>query len=249
MAKAQGKCIFCEGAGLTKEHVFPKWARRLLTAEPTHVVKKTAGLGSTALISNVDQRQGYIFNRRLRVVCGNCNSGWMSQVESKGKDVLARLISGETISILGKDDQAAISIWSCLRTAVFETDHPTYAVMLRAEYDHIFRTHAPPAHWRVLVCRNVAEDWQTRIFHWGGEIAVPGVPRSGRANAQRTLIGMGNLAICISSSTLTTTHELADKISPRQMHQIFPYRGEIDWDSTAALGSEALTAIANWSGQ
>ena len=50
-SKAQGKCIFCGGEGLTKEHVWPNWIKSVLPRDSTeHHTQYT--LGITALPMN-----------------------------------------------------------------------------------------------------------------------------------------------------------------------------------------------------
>lgn len=84
-AQAQGKCIFCSKAGLTKEHLWPVWATPLL--ENSRAEKHTEQLFTTQntvpiIPPRTKTKPGHLRTKKLRVVCGCCNSGWMSALEN-----------------------------------------------------------------------------------------------------------------------------------------------------------------------
>jgi hypothetical protein len=81
MPQQVGRCIFCGGRGLTKEHVWPKWLRGALDPSittPRHFYS-TSGFGRRRSYTH---RSGSIESRRMRIVCERCNTGWMSRLQN-----------------------------------------------------------------------------------------------------------------------------------------------------------------------
>ena len=247
MAQVQGKCIFCGGTGLTKEHVFPKWSRTLLEAAPSHThsrIMVTSGPFPNSAFVTPDSRakQGFL-NQRLRVVCRSCNTGWMSNIETASKDILSRLINGETVR-LGEVDQRQIALWVTLKSAVFDRDDPATAALIADEYSYIKSNMRPPENWRIFVAKNVAQDWQTRIFHLGAEFMSVNGMRQSRINTQKTMIGMKNVVLCAISSTAQNPAGVVERMRSSAMWQIWPFMEEFDWPLPEGLGSDYLNQFA-----
>ncbi len=101
------QCVFCGSeSDLTREHVLPDWLTEIgLEFEPQiHHVGPI----------NVLPREwtSKPFRTTVRMVCGNCNSGWLSELEGAAKPILAPLIRGEGRRI-PYEDQALIAAWTC----------------------------------------------------------------------------------------------------------------------------------------
>ena len=75
------ECLFCGNIGrLTEEHVYGDWLQKLGFRGP----------GVRELIEDADLenrilQEGNPFNKRLRIVCEDCNGGWMSALETAAK--------------------------------------------------------------------------------------------------------------------------------------------------------------------
>lgn len=250
MARAQGRCIFCQGTGLSKEHIFPKWMRTLLdtNGEAGHSVDRMniSPLLNTNIVTVTpasQDQQGHLFNRRLRVVCKLCNGGWMSGVEASAKNVLAKLITGETMR-LDADAQEKLSFWTCLRVAVFERDHPPTAAMTIEEYALIYEHRRIPPNWRVFIAANDSLEWHTRIFHSGMKVQTKGFPPVNKMNTQKTIIGMKRAVLHAVSSTTQNAERLLNKMSPDKMEQIHPYCREVNWPVSNPLKTDYLQSMA-----
>lgn len=105
-------CIFCQqDRVLTAEHVFPKWMTNLFPR----------GTGFTVALADDESEKviefgGRKFNYTSRVVCGSCNSGWMSAIEGEACGLLTALIRGEQ-SELDLDDVILLGRWTT-KTAI-----------------------------------------------------------------------------------------------------------------------------------
>ena len=78
-------CIFCGGAALTREHVWPAWF--LKEHAKTPVVMERTGSRTVTLPMATLQLV-------LRRVCASCNNEWMSRLENAAKPLLSPVIRG-----------------------------------------------------------------------------------------------------------------------------------------------------------
>ncbi len=65
------------------------------------------------------ERSGHLFTLKNRVVCRDCNSGWMSEVENETKPLLLNMIGGKEIEIT-YDDIQKIAFWIALKIVTAE---------------------------------------------------------------------------------------------------------------------------------
>src|ERR1035441_6850782 len=100
------RCLFCEADGtLSREHVWPRWIATLLP--DGHRFSSRGAVGRHG--SQPEARFGEVFESvdscswTARVVCGSCNSGWMSSLESAAQPILAPLLTGESTTLCGAD--------------------------------------------------------------------------------------------------------------------------------------------------
>jgi hypothetical protein len=99
-------CAFCGTTGkLTSEHVFGDWLTRIgLELDP--------GVHVAGPLNRMEREIGVTkpFRNKVRDVCGPCNNGWMSELESVAKRALTPCILGESGTI-AQADQGAIAAW------------------------------------------------------------------------------------------------------------------------------------------
>lgn len=97
------QCLMCGDSGrLTREHAMPAWIDQAVGATSNGVVLHMyAPRPETGVAQRV-----WSTNRidiKVKNVCSACNNGWMSQLESEAKDVLAPLIQGEPRTLTPAD--------------------------------------------------------------------------------------------------------------------------------------------------
>src|SRR6266853_3297846 len=116
-AQPQGKCIFCSKAGLTKEHLWPVWATPLLgNSRAEKHTEQLFTTQNTVLIRppRTKAKPGNLRTKKLRVVCGGCNSGWMSALENAVKPMLTALVTSQPRA-LTPDDLDVLARWVALK--------------------------------------------------------------------------------------------------------------------------------------
>lgn len=99
-------CIFChrEGKRLTREHVYPDWLSKLF--DP-----KIVGINEVSGDSVNRVWQGAVFQHKLKLVCAECNNGWMSDIEGSVKDLLISLAFTHDGHTLSQESQRKLSLW------------------------------------------------------------------------------------------------------------------------------------------
>jgi hypothetical protein len=102
-------CIFCgkREAKLTAEHVLPKW----LQLEVGGSLKGGFRGLHVDLVGSVSERKASGNSLTLRDVCGHCNSGWMSDLETAFGALLPRLRSSTAPNAFSKGERHTIAAW------------------------------------------------------------------------------------------------------------------------------------------
>ncbi|MFD5711316.1 hypothetical protein ACFWHW_13115 [Streptomyces pharetrae] len=110
-------CVFCGGTPLTKEHVLPRWLKVAL--DPTVRRHQYVRLS----VDTVRHHQAPPLNEQVKVVCSECNSGWMNQLEENVRRFLPDLIRGNPCD-LDAEAQRALAAWSLKTMLMFQHTHP-----------------------------------------------------------------------------------------------------------------------------
>ncbi len=124
------KCIFCQKeATLTAEHVLPDWLCDLYP-EPQFVVNELLG-------AEIKRWPSKIFQHKVKVVCGECNNGWMSTLESDVKPVITKLVTLNSVAIDEKT-QKLLSFWTQKTLLMLNQATPGLLKITQDLYDDIY---------------------------------------------------------------------------------------------------------------
>lgn len=112
MSKA---CLFCgaTGAGtLTNEHVNPAWLLEYLKLPDDDMLFQGVASSETGTLTQ-PPRVHSSFNFLQGHVCGDCNTGWMSRLESASKPLIISMIDEtRTIESLSPAEAAVVGKWA-----------------------------------------------------------------------------------------------------------------------------------------
>ena len=167
LVKPHGRCIFCGGTGLSKEHIWSDWLSGLIPRNDEHgehwgrmhrdsgsrEVEWTEPPASSA-------RQGSVFQRKVRNVCERrCNNGWMSRVVDRAKPHVERMILGKSFQ-LDRKEQTDLAAWIGITTVIQEFAN-RHGVRRIPPEDRtvLMNTEAPPLSWSIWVARYTGEWW------------------------------------------------------------------------------------------
>lgn len=103
-------CLFCSSAAdMTEEHIFGKWAAKILQVKYPIKVK----------INGTKPFEGSATRKTLKVstnrVCKGCNTGWLAELEKSSQPLLKYIILGETKKVpehFDPAEQHTIALWA-----------------------------------------------------------------------------------------------------------------------------------------
>lgn len=108
----KGTCVFCGRSPpeiqMSKEHIWSDWLQDVLPRYGTRTEAFTTDLLKKP--HTIQVKQGDVSTKKVRVVCTECNGGWMSGIVNKAKPIAAKLISGEELQ-LDAGAQQALANW------------------------------------------------------------------------------------------------------------------------------------------
>jgi hypothetical protein len=159
MSVNEWTCLFC-GRGrpdvrISHEHGVPKWIKRIPS------IAETIELAPSAKYREVPITRYDVANQRRQTeliktstkalhvtqmtlkVCETCNTGWMSQLETKVKPILTPAIEGESKTLSLKEAHT-VSIWASKTAAVAELDLPEVQMISNRQRAAIMRGEMPP---------------------------------------------------------------------------------------------------------
>jgi hypothetical protein len=111
-AQMPKKCTFCTKPADSREHIFSDWMIRMLPRTMWHMNER---LNSGEYVSY----KGKKVKMTARVVCGECNNGWMSQLEDQhAKVAMQHLLLGNNVAMINFKDMAAIAAYAFKTTVL-----------------------------------------------------------------------------------------------------------------------------------
>jgi hypothetical protein len=127
-------CVFCESGKPTREHALPVW----ISAE-------LPGGGPFRFDQGGKQWLSKDAGKVVKAVCGDCNNGWMSDLEGQAKPFLAPAIRGERF-LLAIPDQVTVATWAAKTALMCEQARLAAPgdFVSRTQHRHLFR-HKEPA--------------------------------------------------------------------------------------------------------
>jgi len=112
-------CGFCGGSGVTKEHVWPDWLRKLILDSRSSIGQKTF----TMEVENAARTARFAsttLESTVKMPCAMCNNGWMSALEVDVKTFMAGMVFPGVKTMLTHERQSLLTRWAVKTAMVFE---------------------------------------------------------------------------------------------------------------------------------
>src|SRR5437868_1820071 len=110
-------CIFCDNplTGLrAEEHVIPRWLMEYLGVTDDQLYLAVANSQDDTIVKDRTHVAGNFVEGR---VCGDCNNGWMNNLEKQTRELLKPLIEGTTnLLSISDDERTTLAKWARIRT-------------------------------------------------------------------------------------------------------------------------------------
>lgn len=226
MSKEQKKCIFCKGTGMTKQHVFPQWLKNVVELpDPTTGSLKSIGDvkayvfdGDGAIIDVIKQpfyehKQGHVGSTALRIVCSNCNLGWMSSLEELAKPILTPLIKRGKVTLVA-DEITILARWVFMTSIMHEYCQPNPEMgsyTLYSEIENYRLNNKLPVNWNIYIGYTEDKEWIYRRIQHSRRVYLKEDLDKGITNCYSILesiaFGLGNVFI-MSFYSEFPNHEL-----------------------------------------
>jgi hypothetical protein len=198
-------CIFCQTTTkMTNEHVWGDWIkdhveRRANKHGHAYVLKPRPGEPDEVVVRT---RAGDHIDAKVKIVCADCNSGWMSRLQETAKPFLIPLFKGENWSI-NQTAQSIIAAWIAMATTTGEhiSAEKKRVSIPQADHDHLMKTQTASLDWCIWIGRFERTDWPGQWIHTTVPILdaedfsdfVPNDPRA--TKLQATVFTIGQLYV------------------------------------------------------
>jgi hypothetical protein len=225
-------CIFCGSQErLSGEHVYANWLREFLPRRvkyTSHWVSQDGGDVKRGKLS----RPGDPFSQRLRIVCKNCNSGWMSQLQTASKPFLVPLLQGEWPA-LDAPAQLAVARWITMTSMVIEFADPPTAEVPWTHRADFSETRSIQPNWHVWIGRHDPGSKHSAYFnHFGWHLlrSHKRLPFLRTYHLQTTTFTVGKL---LSHVYMATPKRIASSFDPFDFGRTFalqplvPFYGQV----------------------
>ncbi len=251
------RCIFCGKQGkVTKEHVWPQWARDHLKFDDDRYTAASVQRGQDkAEHPSARNGGGDPRFRTLRVVCRDCNSGWMGALQEAAKPLLLAMIGNEPLR-LTYDDQATLAAWATMTFMVAENFFGDLIISPEPERYEFRNSQRALPNWKVWIARYEREAWRAHYVRIPLPLKSPDAPatadgESGVLNSFAATFVFGNVlfqAFMCPYVAFTDGLEIDDPEG--RIVQVWPPRAPVDWPTpqlSEAHAKRFVTMIADGS--
>lgn len=148
-------CIFCEREGkLSKEHLWPNWLGKMYVraGDEKYSFGSKTYLDKELQRDGVHEKPGHLFSLKNRVVCQECNNGWMSEVEEEVKPIILKLIGGKKLKVSDLELKA-LSFWLAMKvvTAEFAEKKESLEVTPQRERKAMMEHKKMPSYFNIFI--------------------------------------------------------------------------------------------------
>jgi hypothetical protein len=225
-------CVFLRGTPLTREHVIPRWLTSVLPEQAKFrgqdqlIVLQSPGHTSSEIeLPHREVREP--FNEvTVRMVCRNCNSGWMNAVEEAARASITKLARGEQIE-LGSEEAEALATWAVKTTLMAHLTTVEGASGIADVYSAFFAERKPPGNSVVWAAATGAEEWGLRFELVGALIAtedeIQSYDLTEPVNTVSATFGLSKLLLhVVLTARPSVSYPPLDEIHPGAVERLWP---------------------------
>lgn len=243
-------CIFCGRNGnKSKEHLWPEWMHLYLPSvgDGNHIREVNTFQWNTQVGENKLKRPGNIFTIKARVVCKDCNSGWMSRLEEAVKPTFTRMIKGEKLSLHEKD-QELLSRWIAMKVIVGEHVEKGIHVTPKRDRHLLKEENKIPEYFAIHVSSHASKS-DTAWLRISNTLALsPNGPNPPLVNVKRNTQSIaflcGRVFIFVFASREVGIDSTAF-IKTDNLHRIYPQELEnIEWPTEKPVTKQEMGNLA-----
>ena len=199
-------------------------------------------------------RNGTANTKTIKVVCENCNNGWMGMLETEVQPILTPLIKGEVI-ILIAPQRVTLVQWIVMKLLVAEHNsyrgHPADPIFDQGARTVFMQARAIPDGIDIHIGMQNSPKWVTGYHRhatglgWTEVLPAPLPPATRTKNVQTVTWGIGKLIIHLSAVTVPEVRAALslDRVGP--LDRLWPLGGDIVWPPRYFVTEEFIDDLAD----
>ncbi|MDR3530904.1 MAG: hypothetical protein P4L90_10165 [Rhodopila sp.] len=195
----------------------PTAPKRALHTTGLTLIDEDGRYQSTMNLRGKLARSGEMLDRKLQVVCGHCNGGWMSRLQKRAKPYLVPRIQSNWAQPLDESGQRAIAAWATMFAMVVEQADPDTIAISQRDRTALMLGSEPLPGWLIFLGRN--RGVPGKFYHLTAAIGDDGLKAM---NTHVTTFTVGGVLLQTMSSQVnyyetsgfskTGTEQYADKL-------------------------------------
>jgi len=244
-------CLFCQQEFTespskrerTREHVFGDWTTPYLKSElgpGTQIRWKASAKGQSQ-----NAYPAYPAQQAVQDVCGLCNSGWLSDIQTAAKPALLPALKSIKRRSFGEAAQLALGTWA-FRAALMAGAKAGESQIPAHHLHRFFEQRRPPDLARIWIAATNQRQF-TYLNNAVIKVFATDAEPPERANAFADVLALGHVAFAVVCWT-----EMKPVSSIRRVHEVFgkavipiwPVRRPIQWPPRDALSQKGLDQLA-----
>jgi hypothetical protein len=194
------------------------------------------------------ERQGSVTTKKIRVVCKNCNNGWMSRLEESAKMIMRPVLEGHSYT-LAKTEIQTLACWVAVKTIVGEHAEGQMALTPAADRFLLHESHRIPEYFRIFVGTHISDTKAAYVRHSTTVSRTmdgpnPPLPPGVRRNIQTVTFLVGPLLF----------HTIAARVADFSIDEVFVLRSlaklwpvpseDVDLSLLPVIDDHGLSGIA-----
>jgi hypothetical protein len=249
MAQVQAKCMFCEKAEVSDEHLWSEWLHPHLPRFPENKRVRAVRISARGRIfpENRQERTGEPWTIISRAVCTSCNNGWMSRIDEVTKPLMLPLVKGEA-TVCSPEDMSVLTQWIWLKTMICEHLNPGEEVTAIDDRKRFMERREMPSGVRIWVGWCGEGGWEcSHVRNTNLLLAAPSWlrPQIMKKNTQTVALGVGQLFVYLMHSTSPAVTDFIEKHLPKKLALIHPHpSGPLTWPPEKRLSVKEANAFA-----
>ena len=234
--------------------MWPAWLKRVFPdlGPPTHLFGLVGDDDSWA------EERRPAFSRRAKIVCAECNNGWMSRLEVAAAPLITPMLTAERRVTLNVDEQAIVALWVVKTAMTMQLSHPTRRIdgIPDGHYRSLREEQHPPSTSQVWIggCSHddrppnvpLAMVGRCRIAPLSRFRSVDIAPDEPTRPAYVATMSMGNLAMQVFGHQYSTSNVQLryPNLSGVALLQIWPVlSASVEWPGALTLDYPTFDAL------
>jgi hypothetical protein len=198
-------------------------------------------------------RQGTANTKTLKTVCKNCNTGWMSGLESDVQPFLTPLIVGDRI-LLDLRACQTIAEWVTMKVLVAEhnsfKNHPADPIFDQTIRSSFMQSRVVPGGFRIWIAVQNSAKWVTGFYRFATGLGFttawppPPSPPDRPKTVQSVTWGIGKLLIYVQAFTDPDLYNRLSLNPKGPFSRLWPFASDIAWPLRYYLPTDSIDRLA-----